>query len=161
MLYAIILFMENDQKDVTTEKMNTYEMGYLLSGKMPLEDAETYVGTIESIIRNDASGIISKRAHPQKKKLAYPVKKERYGYFGTINFEMPRKHIKTINQKLRLEQNLLRHIVLTVDLKKILRVTPARSRRRPILQKEAPKPSERKEVKMKELEKRLEEIIEG
>lgn len=153
--------MENKKQDTMNWRTNTYEMGYLLSGKMPLEDAETYVGTIESIIRNDANGIISKRSHTQKKKLAYPVKKEVYGYFGTINFEMPRECVKTVEQKLRLEQNLLRYMVLTVDLKKISRVKPKRLPRRPILQKEAPKPSERKEIKMKELEKKLEEIIEG
>lgn len=52
-----------------------------------------------------------------KIRLAYPVKQIRYGYFYSLVFEADAPNVSVINDKLRLNQNLLRAIISIYDPK--------------------------------------------
>lgn len=146
------------------ESKNTYEIGYLVRARLSPEDADSYVREISSMIQKSSWGIVTRETPPQKIRLAYPIQKEGQAYFGVMNFELARKDLEELTRKLRLEPNLLRYLIIALDLKK-LSALPTRKmlRRRPPALKEtrAKESTKEKEIKMRELEKKLEEIIEG
>lgn len=144
------------------EKKAPYEMGFLVNGKLTQEQAEDYTNQIRSAIQDDARGIITEESQLHKRKLAYPINKERNAYFGTMKFDTAKTDLQKLNEKLKFEQNLVRYLILLIDPKKLSDAKPRRKPRTaaaPIAPKTEKKPSE--EIKIKELEKKLEEIIEG
>ncbi|MDD3005971.1 MAG: 30S ribosomal protein S6 [Candidatus Pacebacteria bacterium] len=50
-----------------------------------------------------------------KRKLAYLIKHERFGYYCLVNFEAEGKKIEEIDEYLRLSKVVLRHIILEAD----------------------------------------------
>lgn len=50
-----------------------------------------------------------------KRKLAYPVKHEKIGYYCLVNFSAEGKKIQDIDEYLRLNKAVLRHIILEAD----------------------------------------------
>ena len=164
--------MENERVHIP-EKTNTYEMGYLISGKLDPEDIEEHVRDMESIIQGEGKGVITDSQRPQKRRLAYPINKEEHAYFGAINFEVGRSTIIALQKKLKLDAKFLRHLIITVDLKKQAQTAASKRRRVPTRIKRdeevvktplgtlKEKVEPQQEIKMKELEKKLDEIIEG
>lgn len=157
---------EDEAKTETTkeeiiEKRAPYEIGYLISGKLTKEDAETYATQLATLIQDSTDGILTEETRPQRQRLSYPIKKEFNAYFGLVYFEAAKKRLKKLGEKLKLEQNLLRHLVLSSEPEKRSLARPAPFRRKPPVKKIEEKERPREEIKMKELEKKLEEIIEG
>jgi len=50
-----------------------------------------------------------------KRKLAYPIKHEKVGYYCLVNFEAEGKKIEEIDEYLRLNAHVLRHIILEAN----------------------------------------------
>jgi len=55
----------------------------------------------------------------QLKKLSYPINKYEEAFYLTLNFSLPPKNVKVLNQELKMEDNLMRHIITTRDEIKI------------------------------------------
>jgi len=50
-----------------------------------------------------------------KRKLSYPIKKNRFGFYCLFNFKSEGKNIKEIDKYLKTNSNILRHILLQAD----------------------------------------------
>jgi len=50
-----------------------------------------------------------------KRKLAYPIKHEKFGYYCLVNFAAEGKKIEDMDEYLRLSKTVLRHIILEAD----------------------------------------------
>lgn len=50
-----------------------------------------------------------------KRKLAYSIKHEKFGFYCLVNFETEEKNIKEIDEYLRLNNKVLRHIITAAD----------------------------------------------
>lgn len=50
-----------------------------------------------------------------KRKLAYPIKHEKFGFYCLVNFEAEGKKIEDIDEYLRLHSKSLRHIIIEAD----------------------------------------------
>jgi ribosomal protein S6 len=50
-----------------------------------------------------------------KRKLAYSIKHEKFGFYCLVNFESEEKHLKEIDEYLRLNNKVLRHIITVAD----------------------------------------------
>jgi len=50
-----------------------------------------------------------------KRKLVYPIKHEKFGYYCFVNFQMEGKRIQDIDEFLRLNSNILRHLITEAD----------------------------------------------
>ncbi len=156
------MFMnENETKSEETKlkKRTPYEIGFLVSGKLTQEDAETFATRLTSAIQENTDGIINEGGRLKRRKLAYPVNGEANAYFGVVNFDAVGGGISTLREKLKLEQSLLRYLIVSVDPRKLTPLRPFPYPGKPVEREEEKKPKE--EIKMKELEKKLEEIIEG
>jgi small subunit ribosomal protein S6 len=100
-----------------------------------------------------------------KRKLAYPIGKNLYGIYVMVNFSLDPAQLAEIDRQLRLQEEVLRHLVIVRP-----KIKPAeeksKKRAKPAL-KDQPKVAEVKDAtpekseteRMKELDKKLEEII--
>ena len=63
----------------------------------------------------DSGGMIEKYEEPGKKKLAYPIKKSRIGYYVIVNFSAPPEKVSEIEHRIRTTQNIIRYLILNMD----------------------------------------------
>ncbi len=50
-----------------------------------------------------------------KRRLAYPIKKNRFGFYCLVNFSSSSEDVKKINEYLRMNTSVLRHIIIQAD----------------------------------------------
>lgn len=129
-----------------------YELAYHFLPSFNDKELEEKRRAIEELI-SKSGGIVSRYGEIKKMKLAYPIKKEQFSNFGYIEFSAPRDTIETINKKMMLNDEILRHLVIKKkEEKKVLAV-------RPKVREILPKEIEKTET-TKELDKKIEEILE-
>lgn len=148
-----------------------YEMSYLIHPDIKEEELENiYVQKVKDLL-SEFSGEIIKEQSPQKRKLSYWINKVRQGYFGYMLFNIDPKDLKALDKKLKLEESLLRYMIIAVDKnysahmkrqeeeikEKFQRIT-----QQPSLAEGSPRKIEKSKEKVKleeEIEKKLEEIL--
>lgn len=140
-----------------------YELSYLLSSSVSNEEVLTYVGKI-SMLLEEAGGALRRVEEPRKLVLAYPVNKQKNGYFGWTTFSLTQEMISSLQQKLKEQDYFLRYLLVEEEIEKY----PALIRPLPIRHQAQPRPKvqiKREEVKPEEkldleaLDKKLEEIL--
>lgn len=140
-----------------------YEIAYHLSPAVPEGDVLLESGKIAKLIE-DSKGMVRHQEAPQKRRLYYPIKKERNSFFGWITFSMPPAELANFSKKLKTAENLLRHLIVEEEE---IQVQPLRtyiprpvSKPRPQVSS-APTDAAGSEEKLdlEELDKKLEEIL--
>ena len=93
--------------------MNSYESIIIINSN--LEEA-VIKSTIEKVTDLIAKhGKVESTEEWGKKKLAYPIKKELNGYYFLMQFEANKDIEAEINRKARLDENVLRHLIIKLD----------------------------------------------
>ena len=94
--------------------MPKYELMYILSSAVSDNDAPTVSAEIDKFIQDQGGKLISTEMLG-KKKLAYPIKKTRNGFYilETFNFEGPK--IAQLENKIRSVDAIIRFIVVNID----------------------------------------------
>ena len=132
--------------------MHFYELAYLISPELPEEELKSLQEKINSLIQKGA-GVLNEIKLPIKKKLAYPIKKQREAFLINFNFYLEPEKLGSLEKELKSEKKILRYLILAKPKSKIAKV-----RKRPT--KIIPKiPVKEKKVELKEIEKKLEEIL--
>lgn len=146
-----------------------YELAFHITANLEEADVQKTSQDLEKIITSNG-GIVSYAKNPEKTRLAYPIKHQTNAYFGYLNFNL--ESSETVNQirdELRLNQNLLRFLILRQEEFKSEKeglanklATAEKRRVRAIKQAEklTSPGAEIPKVEEAELEKKLEEIIE-
>jgi len=139
--------------------MKYYELTYFLALKLTEDEVKKFSEEINSFIQ-EKRGIVEKdylKTGVIKKRLPSPIKGEADAYLNTVTFHLPVEEIEALKTKLSSEQQILRYIIL--NKKPLKRVkTPKTLPKISRIEKEA-KPAPKK-VDLKEIEKKLEEILE-
>lgn len=144
--------------------MNYYELTYLLSPGLSEEEREAFQKKIQSLIQGE-DGILTDSRNPLKRKLGYPIKNKGEAFLITLNFNLAPEKLGTLEKKLRSENQILRYLILTKPEAKVslaggkkmpqlLKILPSKTYK----DKKIVKPKEKK-VELKEIEKKLEEIL--
>lgn len=160
--------------------MNTYELLYII----PTQYSETEITGVEKTVSGlieKAGGEISKTKNLGKIKLAYPIKKSAYGTYVLVFFQAEPSVLKELNRNLRIAEEVLRHVIVTVspaaqEKEYLLEAYTAPlgedgmpiRRKKPLAKKSAvaiapPAPiksSEASSLSLEELDKKLDEILE-
>ena len=132
--------------------MKLYELTYLISPEFSEEEQKSLNEKINSLIQKGA-GVLNEVKLPIKKKLAYPIKKQREAFLINFNFYLEPEKLGSLEKELKSEKKILRYLILAKPKLKIAKV-----RKRPT--KIIPKiPVKEKKVELKEIEKKLEEIL--
>ena len=93
-----------------------YEMAYLLTPDIAEEKLDLEIAEFKKIISENGGEIIDFSA-PQRRRLAYPIKKQNQAYFGTVYFNMNVEEAGKIRKGLALNKKILRYLILNEPLK--------------------------------------------
>lgn len=106
---------------------------------------------------------IIKEQEAQKTRLAYPIKKQAYGYISTFSIRMPKEETKKVMAGLNLEEGVLRYTLTKFDNRKVAergedqKPSPVKTSERRIF-RPTRKPTE-PVLTNEALEKKIEEIL--
>jgi ribosomal protein S6 len=141
--------------------MKYYELTYLIKADLTEEKAKALQEKIISLVQEEG-GILNEANSPLKRKLAYPIKKEGQAYLATLKFQLKPDRLVSLEKKIESEKEILRYLILT---KKKAEVVPEAVKAIPVSRKGEKAPSipsvkqAPKKVELKEIEKKLEEIL--
>ena len=152
-----------------------YELLYLASASQTEEELEPTKQKVRDAI-NKAEGNITFEDNFGKKKLAYPIEKNQQGYYLLTEFDLDGKNLANLDKDLRLTNEILRHIIVkrkaTKQVNRLRLIDDAAAEVKTYgrtesreLKSKAPAPenktSEETKVNLKDLDEKLDEILEG
>ena len=155
--------------------MKYYELTCLISPDFSSEEIKAFSQKISDFILKE-EGTLGKITESFRKKLAYPIKKRKEAFLITINFnflptaDQPQirnfEKLKNLEKKLKSEEQILRYIILTKEKPREIpkRIIPSkkiikREEEEEETAKETIKPTRHKKVELKEIDKKIEEIL--
>jgi small subunit ribosomal protein S6 len=95
--------------------MPKYELMYILASSVSDTDVPTVTNQVLQFIQ-DFGGQNVVENQLGKKKLAYPVKKTRNGYYTVVQFDMDGTKVNTFEAKIRTQTStVIRHILVNLD----------------------------------------------
>ena len=90
--------------------MRAYEVVAVLRADLSEEDQSTQIDTIKGWITTK-DGNVSQVEHWGRRRLAYPIAKQRDGYYLLLKVEMPASALDELERNLRISENVLRFLV--------------------------------------------------
>ena len=94
--------------------MNKYEIMFIVKTTIDDQTAKDTAKSLKSII-TDAKGKITEEKDMGRRDLAYPIKKEISGFYYVFNCESTQDVIAEFDRKARLNENVLRHLIIKLD----------------------------------------------
>ena len=95
-------------------KLRTYELLSIIKPNIDSEEFDKIVAKIEENIATLGGKVVS-TDKMGRKKLSYDIKDFRDGYFVVHNFELAPNQVEKFNRQLRLNENILRIMLLEVS----------------------------------------------
>lgn len=158
-----------------TTQQKTYELAYFISPQVKDDEVASRLGKLKELIASK-KGEVTKEEMPRRRRLAYPIRHHRDGFFGYFHFSSPVEGAKEISDSLLMDPTILRHLVITVDKKqtaqmqkstqsvsmqeKVKKMMHKAKAEESIFKKEdAVSHLEEHKVELEELDKKLEEIL--
>ena len=131
--------------------MKNYELTYLISPDFSEEEIKALQEKIVSQIQ-EIGGVLGEVSGSIKKILAHPIKRRISAFSATLSFQLPPEKLDLLHKRLKLESNILRYLILG---------KPARVSARKKVPEVTIKPKKlaKPKVELKEIEKKLEEIL--
>ncbi len=142
-------------------KINNYELAlHFLPELEEEESAKKFEEIKESVTK--LGGAISGSHEPKKQHLSYLINHKKYSFFGVLNFKSPTEAIAQLESQLKLNDSVLRFLVLKVkENAKYLKSLKESSPRTKIKTYTPPKPDDKpkEEIKPEVMEKQIEDVI--
>ena len=93
--------------------MSHYELTYIISANLAETEYPNIQTQVKELISGKLTGAITREMVLGRKKLAYPIKKEKHGYYVTVEFDLEPANIRELDRLLKLDNSLLRHLLIT------------------------------------------------
>jgi small subunit ribosomal protein S6 len=93
--------------------MNRYEIMFIIAAALEDEKKEATIETVKGII-NDG-GEVTKTDTIGMKRLAYPIQTKNEGYYVLIEFNAPAVLPKELDRRLRISDDVVRHLIINKD----------------------------------------------
>jgi small subunit ribosomal protein S6 len=103
--------------------INTYETLFICPGEITQEKADTIVEKVKSVISKD-EGKIGTTEMWGRRRLAYPIRKHRDGFYIYIMFSANEKAPQSLNQHYRVTDSILKGLIVKVDPRHIEKIRP-------------------------------------
>lgn len=141
--------------------MQFYEINILTSPELSQEEVSSFVAAMENQLQG--LGKLVGETKTERKRLAYPIKDEEEAWFSFFSFfpkqdENLKEALDLIDKKLKEEKKILRHFIVKRDERKAEARKEARHRKEKEPEKEAT--AHLTEVEMKEVEEKINELLE-
>jgi len=108
--------------------MNHYELMVIFSSTLTEDEQKEQSLQLHELLKRE-KGELLLTDHWGKRKLAYPVKKQRQGYYDWIYFQMEPGRISEIDRKLKMSESVLRFLCLRMEKIQIERLHTEIARR--------------------------------
>ena len=95
--------------------MNHYEIMFVIAAALEDEKKAAVVETVEGII-NDGGEVLNVNKIGMKR-LAYPILKKNEGYYVLIDFNAPTDLPKELDRRLKISEDVIRHLIINKDEK--------------------------------------------
>lgn len=142
------------------DQLKRYELAYLLSQHIQEDEKLLSAGKLAKLIE-EVGGTIRHQEIPQKRRLAFPVRKEHMAYFGWITFAAARETPADLRKRLKFNESLLRYSIVEEEEMPLrtrpLRVLPTTTLPAQVRPAAADAPEAK--LDLEELDKKLEEIL--
>ena len=89
-------------------------MMFIVKTTLDEEAANKVSKSYEDIITS-MKGKLTDSKNLGNKKLAYPIKKEATGYYYVFNFEATPEIVAEVDRKARIDESVLRHMIIRLD----------------------------------------------
>ncbi|MBN1331730.1 30S ribosomal protein S6 [Candidatus Dojkabacteria bacterium] len=93
-----------------------YELMVIIKPLLPEDIKSKVLARIEKLIVK-SKGEIKETDIWGKRHLAYPIKKHEEGYYVVLDIEMPQVNVKEFENELKLQSDILRHVLIREDNK--------------------------------------------
>ena len=94
--------------------MTKYEIMFIVKATLDETALNNITKEVQSLI-NDGNSKVIEFKDMGRKKLAYPINKEISGFYYLINAEATNETIQEFDRKLRINENILRHLILKIE----------------------------------------------
>jgi small subunit ribosomal protein S6 len=88
---------------------------FIIAAALDDDVKEATIETVKEIIAN--GGEVIQTDVLGTKKLAYPIKKKNEGYYAVVQFKAPADLPKELDRRLRISDNVIRHLIIQKDEK--------------------------------------------
>lgn len=93
---------------------NTYELTYIVNAVLSDEQIKGVVGRIAEFIKEHGATIVESDEWGTRR-LAYPIRKKRNGYYVNLYFEADPGVIVRLERMLEIDDDILRYLTLKMD----------------------------------------------
>ena len=93
-----------------------YELAYLLTSDITENKIDFEISELKNFIAKNGGDVILAN-QPEKKRLAYPVKKQNFAFFGVIYFNSDTESLDKIKKALVFYKKVLRYLLLNKETK--------------------------------------------
>jgi small subunit ribosomal protein S6 len=142
-----------------------YELAYIIPAKFSEDEVPKINHKITRLILDSGGQILNDESWG-KRKLAYPIKQNKYGYYQILKFALEPNFLQKIEHQLRLDSSILRYLTTKVKYRK----TTEKEKKRAELKKvevkkieekkiEKPKLEKVKKISIEDLDQKLDEIL--
>ena len=132
--------------------MKYYQLTYLVSPDLSEQEVKSFQERINSLLQ-DEGGKIGESKNPIRKELEYPIRGKNKAYFFDLDFYLKPGNLKDLENKLKKESPILRHLITEKKLLKIEVPKKVKSKLKP------KKIKKKKKVKLEKIEEKLDEIL--
>jgi len=94
--------------------MNKYEAMFIVKPDLSEEDKKTLFGQIQETIVKNEGKVLTADIWSEKRKLTFTLKKNQEGVYYLVNFNLPTEAITKIKYTFKLNENILRVMILAV-----------------------------------------------
>jgi small subunit ribosomal protein S6 len=100
--------------------MPKYELMYILSSAVSDNDVPTIASEVDKFITDNGGALLTQEMLG-KKKLAYPIKKTRNGFYVLETFNLDGRKIQELDNKLRAIDSIIRYLIVNLEEMEIRR----------------------------------------
>lgn len=94
--------------------MTKYEIMFIVKATLEETALNNITKEVQKLITDNKSKVIEFK-DMGRKKLAYPINKEISGFYYLMNVEANKETIEEFDRKLRINENILRHLILNKE----------------------------------------------
>lgn len=138
-----------------------YELFYIIPAKYTDDEVQGVTSRVTSLLEKNGATVVTANALG-KQKLAYPIKKFRFGHEFLIDFNADKAALLPIQGELRIDSSITRFMLShkSTKAKKLnLEERPRTREQKPQAEARAPK-AQVPAISEEQLEKRIEEVLE-
>lgn len=95
-------------------KSDVYESAVLINAVLEDNQIESLINRIKDFITNNG-GLITDFENWGRKRLAYPIEKNKIGYYAIFRFTAPTNILSKIERFYNLDENILRYLTIKLD----------------------------------------------